>query len=116
MNSYSVIGRNGRDLKTDGLLHPGEVLASEIEARGILKSDLAAALGIKPGNLTELLKGKRHVSALLALKMETLLGIDASLWLRLQGEFDLGVAKRSFTKSQHVKLRQRSKTLRRKVY
>ena len=57
MESFVVIGKNGHELQTDLHLHPGEVLSMEIEARGIKKSEFADALGIKPGNLTELLNG-----------------------------------------------------------
>jgi len=41
-------------------------------------------LGIQPGNLSELFKGKRNITAVLALKLEELLGISAEFWLNLQ--------------------------------
>ncbi len=95
------------ELQTDVLLHPGEVLSMEIKARGIKKSEFANALGINPGNLTELLKGKRHISAMVALKIEALLEIGASFWLRVQADYDLGVAKQVLSKSLYSKLKRR---------
>lgn len=39
-----VIGKNGEVLETDVTLHPGGVLADELEARGILKKILQRLL------------------------------------------------------------------------
>ncbi len=51
-------------------------------------------IGLQPAHLSDLLKGKRHVSAKLALQLERHLGIDADLWLRLQMAYDLAIARR----------------------
>ena len=110
-----MIGKNGHELQTDLHLHPGEVLSMEIEARGIKKSEFADALGIKPGNLTELLKGKRHISALVALKIEALLEIGATFWLRVQADYDLGVAKQDLSKTLYSKLKRRRFTVQKKT-
>ncbi|MEK6780301.1 MAG: HigA family addiction module antitoxin [Bacteroidota bacterium] len=107
MESFVVVNKNSMELQTDVLLHPGEVLSMEIKARGIKKSEFANALGINPGNLTELLKGKRHISAMVALKIEALLEIGASFWLRVQADYDLGVAKQVLSKSLYSKLKRR---------
>jgi HTH-type transcriptional regulator/antitoxin HigA len=44
---------------------------------------------MKPGHFSELLHGKRHVSAATALKLEKLLNIPAEYWLRVQVYYDL---------------------------
>jgi addiction module HigA family antidote len=56
-----------------------------------MKSKFAQSMGIKPGHLSELLHGKRHVSAHTAINLEKLLGIDAEFWLRVQMRYDLQV-------------------------
>ncbi len=61
----------------------------EIEARNFKKADFAQELQIKPSQLSELLHGKRHISAALALKLEVLLDISADYWMRLQMAYDL---------------------------
>jgi antitoxin HigA-1 len=94
-----VIGKNGKVLETDVTLHPGELLADELQARDILKKDFAAAIGMQPSHLSDLLKGKRHVSAKLALKLEQHLQINASYWLRLQMAYDLFMAKKELQKA-----------------
>ncbi len=108
-----VLGKDGKELKTDVLLHPGEVLRMEIGAREIKKIELAEALNIKPGNLTELLQGKRHISAVLALKLEAIFGISASFWLGVQTDYDLALAKQDFSKTLYSKLKKSSKDFRR---
>jgi antitoxin HigA-1 len=114
MDAYNVIGKSGKVIDSKVLLHPGELLAMEIEARGLKKSDFADALGIRPGNLSELLNGRRHISALVALKLEALLKISASFWLRLQSDYDLSVAKQGLPNSLHSKLFKRKLLLDRK--
>jgi addiction module HigA family antidote len=99
MKHYEVIGKNGKVIETDVTLHPGEVLLDELEARKILKKDFAALLGLQPSHLSDLLKGKRHVSARLALKLEQHLKINASFWLRLQMAYDLFMAKKELEKA-----------------
>ncbi len=94
MATYKVVDKNGKKLTTDVLLHPGEVLADELEARGIKQKEFAQKIKLQPPHLNDLLKGKRHVSARMALKIENELGIDAAYWLRLQMNYDLEVAKK----------------------
>lgn len=69
--------------------HPGEVLKDEIEARELVKSEVAQHLGIQPSHLSEFFKGKRNMSAALAVKLEDYLGISAEFWLTLQNRHDI---------------------------
>jgi addiction module HigA family antidote len=94
MPEYKVIDSNGMSIETNITLHPGEILADELEARSILKKDFAAQLGLQPSHLSDLIKGKRHVSAKLALQLERYLGIDADFWLRVQMAYELFMAKK----------------------
>ncbi len=94
MSTYKVIGNSGNPIKTPVTLHPGEVLLMEIEARQLKKSELAAQLNIQASQLSELLHEKRHISAQMAIKLETLLGIDAEFWMRLQASYDIAVERK----------------------
>lgn len=89
MNNYKIVNAKGKEIFTDVALHPGEVLLNELEARKIKKSFLAEQLFMKPGHFSDLLYGRRHVGAALALKLEKLLGISAEYWMRLQVYHDL---------------------------
>jgi HTH-type transcriptional regulator/antitoxin HigA len=89
MSNYKVLDTRGKEIQTDISLHPGEVLLDELDARNIKKSLFAEHLGMKPSHFSELLHGKRHLSAATALKLERLLGISAEYWLRVQVYYDL---------------------------
>ena len=74
-------------------IHPGEMIKDEIEYRGISQRKLAVQMGISPTLLNEILNGKRAISTEYALLFEAALGIDAEIWLRLQADYDMQVAK-----------------------
>jgi len=73
--------------------HPGEMIKDEIEYRGISQRKLAAQMGISPSLLNEILNGKRAVSTEYALLFEAALGIDAEIWIRMQAQYDMHIAK-----------------------
>lgn len=91
MGNYKTLSTRGKEIFTDIALHPGDVLSNELEAREIKKMIFAEQIGMKPGHLSELLHGKRHVSAATAIKLEKLLDIPAEYWLRVQVYYDLFV-------------------------
>ena len=93
MKKYLVLSKDGRELETDISVHPGNLLKKELVARGLKKKDFAEQLDIHASQLSDLLNGKRHVNAMLALKLERLLGIKSDFWLRLQNSYDLDMAR-----------------------
>jgi antitoxin HigA-1 len=98
MSTYKTLDKTGKRIFTDVTLHPGEVLADEITARNITQKEFAKRIKLLAPHLNDLLKGKRHVSARIALKIEKELGIEADYWLRLQMAYDLAVAKKAMKK------------------
>lgn len=98
MAIYKTVDKNGKRIFTDVALHPGEVLADEITAREIKQKDFAKRIKLLAPHFNDLLKGKRHISARIALKLEKELGIEADYWLRLQISYDLIVAKKAMKK------------------
>ena len=98
MATYKTLDKNGKRIFTDVVLHPGEVLNDEIIAREILQKDFAKKLKLLTPHFNDLLKGKRHISARIALKIEKELGIEADYWLRLQMTYDLALAKKAMKK------------------
>ncbi len=81
------------NLTSSILIHPGEMIKDEIEYRGLSQRKLASQMGISTTILNEILNGKRAVSTEYALLFEAALGIDANIWLRLQAEYNMQVAK-----------------------
>ena len=95
MTTHKVIDANGKELRSIVLLHPGEVLEEELEARNIKKSVFAMDLKIYPSHFSNILKGKRDINAAIALKLEKALDISAEFWVQLQAEYDLKLERQS---------------------
>src|SRR5476649_2696649 len=91
-----VVDHNSNEIEIEAF-HPGEFLKEEIEERDMLKKDVAKALNILPHHLSEIFAGKRNISAILAVKLEKLLGISSHYWLGLQMEYHLFVARQAET-------------------
>ena len=75
------------------LIHPGEMLKDEIEARGITQKDLSKRMGVSYTVFNDILNGKRPITTEYALLLEAALGIDAGIWLRLQADYNMQKAK-----------------------
>jgi len=89
----NVFDKDGNELKTPIVVHPGEFLLEEVEERGLKKNEFAKSIGLLPGNLSELFKGKRHINARIAVKLEQALGVSAEYWLGLQSAYDLTIVR-----------------------
>ena len=89
----NVFDKEGNQLKTPIAFHPGEFLLEEVEERGLKKSEFAKSIGLLPGNLSELFKGKRHINARMAVKLEKALDISAEYWIGLQTAYNLNIAR-----------------------
>lgn len=89
MRQSKILSKTGAPVEINVLLHPGEVLADELEARGEVRSAFAIRIGMYPSHFSNLLKGKRDISATIALKLEQELNIPAEFWLGLQMDYDL---------------------------
>lgn len=70
-------------------VHPGEILAEELEARNMSANALALKMRVPANRLTEIIKGRRAVSPETALRLGRCLGTGPDLWLTLQAKYDL---------------------------
>lgn len=75
--------------------HPGEILADELDARGMSAGDLAAETGMPAETVGAILAGRRPVREDAALRLSRFLGTTPDLWLNLQGAFDARTAART---------------------
>lgn len=82
---------NGR-VWPDLPVHPGEVLADELEARGMTQRELAAALGRPVQVVNGIARGKKAITADTAVALERALGISAKMWMNLQADYELTLA------------------------
>ncbi len=71
-------------------IHPGEVLEEEfLRPMGISAYRLAKETGIPQTRLSQIVKGRRRVTADTALRLSKYLGTTAQFWLGLQDDYDL---------------------------
>jgi len=70
-------------------IHPGSVLADELAERGITQSALALHLGVLSKTINEICRGKRGISAEMAVKLSLALGATPQFWLNLQNNWEL---------------------------
>ena len=73
-------------------IHPGRILKREMSARGLSANRLALALRVPSGRVTQILNGKRGISAETALRLARYFGNRAQFWINLQSRYDLAVA------------------------
>jgi addiction module HigA family antidote len=76
-------------------IHPGEILFEEfMKPMGISINRLAREIAVPPGRISAIVNGKRAITADTALRLGKYFGVSAELWLGLQTDFDLRIAKR----------------------
>ena len=69
-------------------IHPGELLAEEIECIGMTPQELATRVGKSPQFVSAIINGMESIQPDLAEELEKGLGIPASLWTDAQATYD----------------------------
>ncbi len=71
-------------------IHPGEVLLEEfLKPMSISAYRLAKETNLPQTRISEIVKGKRRVTADTALRLSKFFGTTPQFWLGLQGDYDL---------------------------
>ncbi len=73
-------------------VHPGQVLKTVLQDADISANALALALRIPANRLTEIITGRRSLSADTALRLARYFATSAQMWMNLQAKFDLEAA------------------------
>lgn len=74
--------------------HPGRLLKREIGARKLSANRLALDLGVPSGRITDILNGRRSITADTAVRLGRYFGNSAQFWLNLQGQYDIAIVER----------------------
>jgi len=82
-------------IKNPKPMHPGLVL-NEIYLKelGLNQSQFAEKCGCSPRKINEIVNGKRAISPDFALILEDVLETTAEMWVRMQAEYDLWLARK----------------------
>jgi len=73
-------------------IHPGEILADELEAIGMTAATLAIRIGVPKNRLYEIINERRGMTADTALRLGVFFNTGPSLWMNLQKSYELDVA------------------------
>jgi antitoxin HigA-1 len=74
---------------------PGEILQEEfMKPLGVSINKLARDIDVPPGRISEIVNGKRAITADTALRLGRYFGVSPEIWLNLQADYALRVAMR----------------------
>jgi addiction module HigA family antidote len=82
------------------MTHPGVILREEyFEPLGLTQLAAAKATGIPQSRLSEILAGRRAITADTAARLGRYFGVDSRNWLNLQSAYDLWLVERDQAKA-----------------
>lgn len=70
-------------------IHPGEILKDELIELKLSANKFAEKLHVPTNRITEILNGRRGITADTALRLSAFFGTTAEFWLKLQNAYDL---------------------------
>ncbi len=74
-------------------IHPGEFLADELEEIGISAAELARNIHVPANRISQIIAGKRNITAATALRLGRYFGTGPQIWLNLQQAYELDLAR-----------------------
>lgn len=80
---------------SDLAIHPGEFLEETLEAIGMSQAELSDRLGRPVQAINEIIKGKKSITPATALELEDVLGIPSHIWIGLESEYQIVMAKQA---------------------
>lgn len=77
-------------------IHPGETLAEDfMKPYNLSAARLGPALGVPRNRISDIIRGRRGITADTALRLERYFGVSAQFWLNLQNQYDLDLAQQA---------------------
>ena len=75
-------------------IHPGEILADELQEIGLTAAELARILDVPANRISQIVSGKRAIMADTALRLARYFGTSPDLWMNLQKTYELDLARK----------------------
>jgi antitoxin HigA-1 len=76
------------------IAHPGRLLKRELASRSLSANRLALAIGVPSGRITDILNGRRSISADTAVRLGRYFRNRPQFWMDLQSQYDIAVVER----------------------
>ena len=83
----------------DYVVPTGYVIADHLEAPGMSQAELARRCGRSRKWVSQVIAGKAPVLADAAVQLERALGLDASVWLGIESDYRLAIARQRYAES-----------------
>ncbi len=80
-------------------IHPGIILGDELDEIGISAAELARHLKIPANRISQIITGRRNITADTALRLGKWFGMSAVFWLNLQKSYELRLAQNKLGKA-----------------
>jgi len=88
---------------------PGEILSEEfMKPLGLSINALARDIHVPPNRVSEIVGGKRAITADTALRLGKYFGVSPEIWLGLQADYDIRVARRTTWPKVEARVRARA--------
>ena len=97
------------DLKLLDPISPGEILYEEfMKPFALSANQLARDIDVPPGRISEIIRGKRSITADTALRLGKYFGVSPEIWLNLQVDYDMRVARQTIWPNIESRIRVRA--------
>lgn len=99
MLKSSIIIREGESMTEELLppIHPGEILLEDfMKPLGLSQYRVAQDIGVPALRISQIVHGKRSITADTAMRLARYFGTSPDVWLRLQARYELEVAEREY--------------------
>ena len=77
------------------IAHPGRLLKRELAARKLSANRLSLDIGVPSGRITDILNGRRSITADTAVRLGRYFGNRPQFWLDLQSQHDIAAVERA---------------------
>lgn len=76
------------------VVHPGRLLKRELAGRKLSANRLSLDIGVPSGRITDILNGRRAITADTAVRLGRYFGNSAQFWLDLQAQYEIALVER----------------------
>jgi addiction module HigA family antidote len=88
---------------------PGEILYEEfMKPLGLSANQLSRDIDVPPGRISEIINGKRSITADTALRLGKYFSVSPDIWLNLQADYDMRIARRTIWPTIEPRVRVRA--------
>ena len=84
-------------------IHPGEILADELDYIGMNAATLAQRLDVPKNRVYQIINGDRSITADTAMRLSIFWGTTPEFWLNLQKMYELDLIGKDTEKFKHIR-------------